>query len=286
MLAIIFIASVASYFVYLFFSGNVPQEILVDGSIDYNLIVPWAKTLPEQMFEALSKQILSNPIIAILYFVMIAFSLILIALLLKFFSRIMLFLHEAASRKDLLNKTGLFEFWPNASITERAPQWAVMADRILASPHTTFNLLGATGWDTFGHSNSPLHKAMENFSGSIRVILMNPDSHRLPARAMSIGMTTAAYKHQIKKSIKFLKELKAKGHFVELKLYGSTPNWKMIFTPRRVWLQHYHNDHHVADCPVYMFYSTQERTGLYQSFAKDFERIWAQCDFMVDLSTN
>ncbi len=270
---------VFAYVIIVPFWDGVPNELKKNNEFDPSLLGPWL--LAQIIFEAknLFQLLITNPFWVGLWLIISSGVLITN----KFRRDIIAFFTETARRKDLLEKTGLFEFWPNADRKERADQWNIMSDRILAKPHAFLYMIGSTGWETFGEESSPLHNAVLKFTGDIRIILLNEDSQYLPSRAASVMVTPYEYKRQIRDSIKYLKWLRKRGHHVELHVYDSIPNWKMIFTPKRLWLQHYHNDYHVEECPVNIFYSTEDLLGLYHAFSKDFKRIWDLSE-PVDLS--
>ena len=173
------------------------------------------------------------------------------------------YIAENNRRKLLLNQSGLFGYWPDARTEGKHQEWKTVVEEIKNQKNSLLLLLGATGWETFGNETSPLHNAISTYNKGIRIMLMDPDSQYLKARAKAVGMNDNDYKNEIIKSINYLKELRKKNHHISLKLYDSLPNWKMIITSKHIHIQYYNNDSHVADCPLYQFYSTDNPGGLY-----------------------
>ncbi|MCR4376652.1 MAG: hypothetical protein NUV50_00970 [Rhodospirillales bacterium] len=266
--------------IFSFLFSSIPPEISAGDSFNWDLFWPWFWGEIVSRLGYYGGYLSNHPLRGTLALLGAIVVLIVVVLTWKWFAgkrRV-----KAEKEKLLLQKVGLSEYWEDAHIERRAEQWGALSDCIKITPQAYLNYIGATGWETFGAKHAPLYDAFTNFRGTIRVILMKPDSSSLSARANSVRMTVKGYKNQIIKSAKFLMALRSRGHQVELRYYDSPPNWKMIFSPRRLWLQHYHNDNHVAECPVYLFYATEDMKGLYHSFAKDFERIWERCE-PVDL---
>jgi len=261
-----------------FSNGKIPDGLLEDGKFSIGLVPSWAWGSFESGSSTYANYLIDHPLRTIGFVLLVIWTLVAIWLLIQFRNHIVSFIAENSRRKSLLTEVGLFEFWPDANVDSREAQWSEMSVRIINPPQTVLKIIGATGWDSFGAKSSPLHDALHSFEGRVFVILMNPESEYLGERAASVSMATATYRNQIRKSLKCLKELKKRGHYIDVRLYNSPPNWKMIFTPLTLWLQHYRNDKHVAESPVYMFYATSDMQGLYHAYAKDFDRIWRLSD--------
>lgn len=178
------------------------------------------------------------------------------------------------ARRNMIHKIGVSAYWESARLPDRRGEWDELSRRIQEAPQGQVNILGAGGWETFGENEGVIEEAIRNFQGHMRIILLNPDSAYLADRAASLGVRKDSYKKLITQSIKYLEQLSSKGGNIELRLYNYPPNWKMIITPKTLWLQQYTPGCHVIESPVYMFYGTKERTGMFYLFLNDFERIW------------
>jgi hypothetical protein len=123
-------------------------------------------------------------------------------------------------------------------------------------------ILGANGVETFGRPGSPLYKALEDFRGSVRVILTDPESDETAGRAAGLGTPIGEYKRAITTSVRRLSDLRHQHHSIEGRYYNGQPNWKMIITSRTEWIQYYAPGVHVDATPVWRFDSTEHGGGL------------------------
>lgn len=138
------------------------------------------------------------------------------------------------------------------------------------------NILGASGWNTFGKENSPLHEALKTCD-EVNVILINPSSEYLVMRAKDVALDTNAYKQEVVDSIEYLKSLRTCGDNPErlkLKMYDSYPVFKYIFLGRYVWVQKYPSGGHVRDSPIIAYQRTPSETGVYGHHQYLFSKRW------------
>jgi hypothetical protein len=170
---------------------------------------------------------------------------------------------------------GIDSFWEGSDGREMEVAWNDCRNSIKQHP-SDLRLLGASGWETFGRPDSPLHSTVSEYRGTILVLLMHPDSKHLGARAQELKMTKQSYIGEIGQTVGFLKELNQSGNRnIELKLYKQPAIWKMIIAGNFLWLQHYRQGTHVCDTPVYGFVSTH-RNSLYHPFREIFHKRWSR----------
>jgi len=138
------------------------------------------------------------------------------------------------------------------------------------------HILGASGWDTFGKADSPLHDGLRTCN-EVQVILLSPSSEALIRRAADIGQNANDYKIEIYKSIEYLRELRELGdnpERIKLKMYRSYPMWKYIILGRYLWIQQYPPDCHVRLSPCYGFQKVSRGAGIYGNVFTQFQRRW------------
>lgn len=168
-------------------------------------------------------------------------------------SIIKFFLHYKTILKlsSIAKSSGLYFFKHNCSQKER-----VQSQNLQTKNAKTCNLiyiLGTTGWETFGDTNSPLHNALSKCKET-KIILLEPLSDIIKERAKSLNISVNNYKKEIYDSVKYLKKLKdIDGVQVELKMYKRKPLWKYIILGEYVWIQQYPKDRRVQSSPCYAF---------------------------------
>ena len=85
-------------------------------------------------------------------------------------------LREASVERALAIEAGIGGRWPHAKINnEGGAPWKDLCAEISRHDNGILLILGANGVDTFGRPGAPLYEAMQNFRGSVRVILTDPD---------------------------------------------------------------------------------------------------------------
>ncbi|MDH5229740.1 MAG: hypothetical protein OEY38_06755, partial [Gammaproteobacteria bacterium] len=96
-----------------------------------------------------------------------------------------------------------------------------------AANSRTIKILGATGFNTFGNNGSFLFDALQNCTGTISVILLDPSEENESAemRAKALGLDFTDYRKEIVRSVNMLAELKRKGKRVNLYFYKHLPLW-------------------------------------------------------------
>jgi hypothetical protein len=135
---------------------------------------------------------------------------------------------------------------------------------------------GATGWETFGATDSPLHDALSNCQEA-SILLIDPMSPSVIKRARDIEMESDDYREQIYNSIQYLKNLKDNSRLhpkITLKMYHSYPFWKFIILRDHIWFQHYPEDNHVKNSPCFALKWNPEKPGLHAPFRQQFLLKW------------
>lgn len=179
----------------------------------------------------------------------------------------------------LARRAGLGGHWNHASIaTKDGAPWRELCADISRPDNLVLYILGANGADTFGKPGAPLYSAMQNFHGTIHVILCDPIGEEIAARAKSVTVTPGEYRRSVDASERRLRDLRRLGRTVEGRYYKAQPSWKLIITNRTAWVQYYMpNGKHVAETPVWRFDVTPNGDGLFHLFYMDFARVWRGC---------
>jgi len=137
-------------------------------------------------------------------------------------------------------------------------------------------VISSTGFRTFTDPKGELHQVIQNCRKA-KIMLLNPNSEGAIARAKGIpdpGVTPESFGEQIKKSIDFLKLLKAAQKNVRLKLYPDPPFLKMTILGDFIWLQHYQPGLDVQRMPRYVFKHDPNIGSLYFPFYQYFLGRW------------
>ncbi len=137
-------------------------------------------------------------------------------------------------------------------------------------------VISSTGARTFVDPEGELHQVIQNCREA-RIMLLNPNSEGAMARAKGIpdpGVTPQSFAEQIRKSITFLKVLKAGQKNVRLKLYPDPPFLKMTILGDYIWLQHYQPGVDVQGMPKYVFKHSANLSSLYFPFYQYFLEKW------------
>lgn len=150
-------------------------------------------------------------------------------------------------------------------------------------------IISSTGFRTFADPRGELHKVLQNCREA-KIMLLNPRSEGAQARAKSIldpNVTPERFAEQIKKSIDFLKDLRATQRNIRLKLYGDPPWLKLSILGDHIWMKHYHPGLDVQSMPEYVFEHDQNPGGLYTPLYQYFFTRWVDPDFPeYDLDTD
>jgi hypothetical protein len=136
-------------------------------------------------------------------------------------------------------------------------------------------IISSTGYRTFVDPRGELHSVLQHCRGA-RIMLLNPRSEGAHARARSIldpNVTPETFSEQVKKSVDFLKGLRA-GKNIRLKLYDDTPFLKLAILGDHVWIKHYHPGLDVESMPEYLFEHDQNLGGFYTPFYHYFLARW------------
>ena len=182
--------------------------------------------------------------------------------------------------KEVIEKVILVESFGALMFSDREGQeqherdWQIFLQRIQDENPSTIRILGASGCETFYQEQSPLHELVKNFSGSVQVLILDPESSCIVDRAKSIDVKVSDYRSETKKSLNYLKKLRETKEMLSVKLYSHLPNWKMVVTDKYLWLQYYSSESHVDDTVVYMIYKNNNNQSLYTPFLYEFNRLW------------
>ncbi|HSB03853.1 MAG TPA: hypothetical protein VLK23_01570 [Thermodesulfobacteriota bacterium] len=137
-------------------------------------------------------------------------------------------------------------------------------------------VIGSTGFRTFVDPKGDLHHVMQNCRMA-KIMLLNPFREGARVRAQSIldpHVTPETFQEQIKRSIAFLKGLKAVKKEVKLKLYQDAPLLKLAILDDYIWIQHYHAGLDIQRMPEYVFKHDQNLSSLYIPFYQYFMTRW------------
>lgn len=184
------------------------------------------------------------------------------------------FLKTAFRNREILLTVGVSGFWSHSNNDQKQANWDYCQKRISSDGARQLRILGATGWETFGKKEAPLHDLVDKFTGEIKILLLKPGSDAVSARALSIGVNPDDYNKEINDTIYFCKQLKARGKPITVKVYDQSPIWKTIFTENYMWLQCYKQNEHVDDTPVYMLFANKNNTSLYYPLLNVFLKKW------------
>lgn len=149
-------------------------------------------------------------------------------------------------------------------------------------------IISSTGYRSFVDPGGELHGVLQHCRGA-KIMLLHPRSEGAAARARSIvdpGVTPERFSEQVRKSIDFLKELRA-GKNIRLKLYDDMPFLKLAILGDYVWIKHYHPGLDIQTMPEYVFEHDQNPGGLYTLFYHHFLARWENPVFPeYDLETH
>lgn len=137
-------------------------------------------------------------------------------------------------------------------------------------------IVSSTGFRTFVDPQGDFHSVLQGCREA-RIMLLNPQSEGARVRAMSMlnpGVTPGRLSEQIKKSIDFLKGLKAAQKNIKLKLYDDPPFLKLAILGDYIWMKHYHPGIDVQEMPEYVFAHDQNPGTLYAPFYQYFLMRW------------
>lgn len=185
---------------------------------------------------------------------------------------------QVSESEKLIQTTGISGFYPHSTKAEKKKDWKLCVENIKRHRATDLRIMGATGWNTFGHSEAPLYKLLEQFNGEVKILLIDPDptSPALIQRAHETNKTPEHYAKEVRDTLSRLKDLKQnKGRNVSVKLYRQTPIWKMVISNDFMWLQHYCKNKDVDNSPVYTFFSDgDEGTSLFHALYSVWLKRW------------
>ncbi len=150
-------------------------------------------------------------------------------------------------------------------------------------------VISSTGFRTIVDPKGELHQVIQNCRKA-KIMLLNPNSEGAATRAKGIpdpAVTPESFAEQIRRTIDFLKLLKAAQKNVRLKLYSDPPFLKMTILGDYIWLQHYQPSLDVQRMPRYVFKRDPNIGSLYFPFYQYFLGRWNNLDIPeYDLQTD
>lgn len=212
-----------------------------------------------------------------LRFVAFLLTLVLIGVLVKVWLLINPILLREKRYAQMLAGAGLREFGLHDTEARRELDWGRCVDEIESTRPSRLCILGATGWETFGSPQSPIHEVVKQFDGPIQILLIKPQSGGFLKRTSELNRNPVNYAKEIRDSVAYCRELVS--HYkkqIEVRLYEDEPIWKMIFSDRYLWLQYYDPKKDVDQTPVYTFQTRahESDSSLYYPLYRVFQKRW------------
>lgn len=177
----------------------------------------------------------------------------------------------------MLDGIGLRELSYHDTDERRSSDWQRCVKEITDTRPNTLCILGATGWETFGSPQSPMHSLLREYQGRVHILLLKPSGNGFKRRTADLNKNEAAFKREIDDSISYCRDLvKNQNKSIEIKLYEDEPIWKMVFSDRYLWLQYYDPSKDVDKTPVYTLQTRDKpnATSLYYPLIRVFQRRW------------
>lgn len=137
-------------------------------------------------------------------------------------------------------------------------------------------IIGSTGARSLAHPDGDLHRVIRQCRRA-RILLLDPDSEGALARARSLvemDVTLEAFQEDIRRTIAFLRELRAGQKDIRLRLYRELPLLKLAILGDHAWVRPCHHGVELAASPEYVFVHEPAGGGLYEVFYGYFERRW------------
>jgi len=137
-------------------------------------------------------------------------------------------------------------------------------------------IVSSTGFRTFVDPTGDLHEVVRTCRDA-KIMLLDPFSEGAKMRTRSIldpNITPESFSEQIRKSVDFLKELKAARKNIKLKLYREPPLLKLAILGDYVWIKHYHPGLDIQILPEFVFDHDQNPGSLYNPFYQHFLTCW------------
>ncbi len=146
-------------------------------------------------------------------------------------------------------------------------------------------IIGSTGARSLVDPDGDLHRVIRQCRRA-RILLLDPDSEGAVARARSLvemDVTLEAFQEDIRRTIAFLRELRAGQKDIRLRLYRELPLLKLAILGDHAWVRPCHRGVELAGSPEYVFAHEPAGGGLYEVFYGYFERRWddpgvTECD--------
>ena len=149
--------------------------------------------------------------------------------------------------------------------------------------------IGSTGCRTLVDPQGEFHPVLQNCREA-KIMLLDPYGEGAKIRARSIldpYLTPEVFAEQIRKTIDFLKGLKAVQKDIRLKLYPDPPLFKLAILGDYLWVQYYHAGMDVQKMTEFLFQHNQNPSSLYIPFYQYFLTRWNDPDILeYDLATD
>ncbi|RYZ81642.1 MAG: hypothetical protein EOP04_23570 [Proteobacteria bacterium] len=153
----------------------------------------------------------------------------------------------------------------------------------------------ASGFDAIGSVENPGYIAQVLVTSDVKwqILLLDPESEGLRVRAkgyLASGIedcpikSAEEYSAGILRVINHLKQLKAQGRDVELRLYKHNPVWRLTILSGMAVVQSFSRGHRSDNSPMYFFDKTD--TSLYNGFKFHFNEVWDESDVINLLGDN
>jgi len=189
------------------------------------------------------------------------------------------FIYRTHIKQDLLIKgrnaeeMGLFYSSMNADDESRQLSLDMMKKSGIRSQNV--RIAGATGWNTFGHAESPLHEAVKNCENRLEIILAYPWSNGVKERVLELCQHPSKYRKELKRyrkeildTLVMLQTSNLKAADVKVLLYSYAPFWKANIFDKHAWVQSYPAKKHVDEAACFAYEKVQ--TGIFEEHSKRF----------------
>lgn len=134
-------------------------------------------------------------------------------------------------------------------------------------------IIGSTGYRTLADPAGDLHRVLHTCREA-RILLLDPTGEGARARARSLTALEEGFREQIRRSIGFLKGLKAVQKNIRLKLYRDAPLFKLAILGDYLYVRHYHPGLDVRHMPEFVFKHGNNPGSFYNPLYQYFQTRW------------
>jgi hypothetical protein len=194
--------------------------------------------------------------------------------------------------KSIVESCGIEAFWPFTTQQEKDSGWKDCTTKMADSEWGEICVAGLTGAHTFADERSPLHKALKEHRGDIRILLIKKDSRAFHQRVTEMAGNDLAkiedlqdeFRLRLDRSLRFCMRLAEQGtdklRSIEVREYDRPAIWKMVIFGNYLWLQHYVAGKLASDMPAYVFRRERAET-MTPPLERVFEFRWKWGENMV-----